>query len=394
MAEIIDVGVVREAVLDGRIGAISIDTCIFVELKYGLEYGNLKQLYQFRGGDLKFVLSDIVAGEMRKHMLADAESAVTKLNAALGSIGKTWGVDKETRARASDLLFGGRSKEAAIDHRLQEFSRQTGASSARSTLPGILERVLKLYFGNEPPFEGRQDKKAEFPDAFTLVSLEEWAKKRDTALLLVTKDKGAIQYCLRQPAGETRLYVATDLSQALALIQDRNVEIRRKAEEAIAEMLAGKYGNVLSDIEDVLASNIWDIDWSVTAHSALYFEDELEELEVSEITLKLQDGKSYRPVGFREGVLTVQTAMRVKLNARCDFHFSTIDGIDRDQVSLGSTLVERTLDVDLDILLHFQEQEDEDGEPTQTLEFEIVRATKELHFGDVLPYEGEFEYED
>lgn len=394
MAEKIDVGVVREAVLDGRIGAISIDTCIFVELNYGLEYGNLKQLYQFRGSDFKFVLSDIVAGEMRKHMLADAESAVTKLNTALGSIGKTWGVDKDTRARASELLFGGKTKEAAIDHRLREFSRQTGVSSAQSNLPGILERVLQLYFSNKPPFEGKQDKKAEFPDAFTLAGLEEWAKKHGTALLLVTKDKGAIQYCLNQPVGKKLLYVATDLSQALELIQDRNLEVRRKADEAVAKMLAGKYGNVLSDIEDVLASNIWDIDWSVSAHSSLYFEDELEELDISEITLKPQDGQSYRAVGFREGVVTVQTAMRVKLNARCDFHFSTIDGVDRDQVSLGSTLVERTLDVDLDLLLHFQEQEDEDGEPTQVLEFEIVRTTKELHFGDVFPYEDEFEYEE
>lgn len=394
MAEKIDAGAVREAVLDGRIGAISIDTCIFVELNYGLEYGNLKQLYQFRGSDFKFVLSDIVIGEMRKHMLANAESSVTKLNAALGSVGKTWGVDKATRAQASELLFGGKSKEAAMDIRLREFFHQTGVSSAESNLPGILERVLRLYFGNEPPFEGRQEKKAEFPDAFTLISLEEWAKKRGTALLLVTKDKGVIQYCLNQPPGATLIYVATDLSQALALIQDRDVEIRRKADQAVADMLAGKYGHVESDIEDALASNIWDIDWHVTAHSPVYFEDELEELVISEITLKLQDGKSYRPVGFREGVLTVQTAMKVKLDATCDFHFSTIDGIDRDQVSLGSTMVERKVDVDLDILLHFQEQEDEDGEPMQVLEFEIVRATKELYFGDVLPYEGESEYED
>lgn len=390
MTKEIDVDVVKSAVLEGAIGAISIDTCIFKKAKFGLEFGNLKQLSQFKATDVKLVMTDVVLREIRSHMVRDAVDAKGELTRALRTVGATWAVERDKREKAAITLFAEMSEAEMVDARIEGFKKATGAAIAKCSELEMFEKVLNLYFAEEPPFERREQKKAEFPDAFMLVALEHWAKERRTSVLLVTQDRGAIEYCLGRPAEEVRIYPVTDLAQALSLFQARNDEVRRKCEVALEDMLAGKYGHVLSEVEDMLANNIWDIDWNVVAHSSLYYEEELDQLIVVGVDLKRtgNDG-GFRPVGYRDGALTVQAKLEVELDAVCNFYFSAMDGVDRDMVSIGRTSAKRQISVELSILFTFFGEEADDGQRTYEVEFELIRSTKDLDFGEVFPNEDQ-----
>lgn len=44
------------------------------------------------------------------------------------------------------------------------------------------------YFSSLPPFSGTGKKKAEFPDAIALLSLEDWARSQKTRLMVISRD--------------------------------------------------------------------------------------------------------------------------------------------------------------------------------------------------------------
>ena len=71
--------IAKEKVLDGTIGAISVDTCIFTTAGYQLENGVLKRLEQFKGNSFRLVFSEITAREILGHITEHSDEAKTKL---------------------------------------------------------------------------------------------------------------------------------------------------------------------------------------------------------------------------------------------------------------------------------------------------------------------------
>ncbi len=50
---------IKAKLLDGSIGAISLDTCIFSRAGYRLDQGNLWRLEQFKGNAFRLIFSEV-----------------------------------------------------------------------------------------------------------------------------------------------------------------------------------------------------------------------------------------------------------------------------------------------------------------------------------------------
>jgi hypothetical protein len=59
----------KQAIDDGRLALLSLDTSIFDQYQNGLEHGLLHRLAQFEASDVSLVLSDVVIREVHRHML-------------------------------------------------------------------------------------------------------------------------------------------------------------------------------------------------------------------------------------------------------------------------------------------------------------------------------------
>jgi hypothetical protein len=59
---------IRSHIAEGKIGGLSLDTSIFDQLGRNLNSQPLLGLAQFRRGPTKFVLSEVVVGEMKSHL--------------------------------------------------------------------------------------------------------------------------------------------------------------------------------------------------------------------------------------------------------------------------------------------------------------------------------------
>ncbi|MFD6211418.1 PIN domain-containing protein [Peribacillus sp. NPDC060253] len=53
--------------------------------------------------------------------------------------------------------------------------------------------IFKMYFKDIPPFSKK--KRDEFPDAFSLVALENWFKRQDEKVRIVSDDGDLKNYC-------------------------------------------------------------------------------------------------------------------------------------------------------------------------------------------------------
>ena len=373
---------IRSKLLDGSITAISIDTCIFTRAGYQLDKGIFKQLEQFKGNSFRLVFSEVTLKEVLGHIKKHADEEQTRLLTALRGVAKYWTISQETHSKVTKELLNELDPKALSELILKSFVKRCGAEiiEAKSTVD--ITDLLKSYFETIPPFESSGNKKAEFPDAITLLSLESWAKKEGTALLLVTCDKGCIQYCEQTQ----NIFAISDLRTALTLIQERDSHCGKLCESIDQLIAKGNYPNIIDAIETEIANDIWSIDWIPDANAAYYFEPEMQDIEVKNVSFASPNGLAeLQPVDFSTDKLVAQASVNVDIKAHCDFTFSTRDWIDKDMICIGSSESVTEDQIELDVLLTFVNVNS--GLP-ELVNIELVPARRNIDFDTVEPDYG------
>lgn len=128
-----------------------------------------------------------------------------------------------------------------IRDQFDAFLKETKATiidASRLTAGDVIER----YFAGEPPFGPGEKKKHEFPDAFAIQALAEWAEDRDSLVFVVSKDKlfqdacGPCSHLIpKNTINEVLDHVASDDAQLAAFVR---VETMKRATEIIAKAKA------------------------------------------------------------------------------------------------------------------------------------------------------------
>ncbi len=370
---------IKSKLLDGSIRAISLDTNVFTRAGYKLDQGMFGRLDQFKDAPFQLVLSEVIIREVFKHISEHAIEKKLKFQSGLRGISKLWNIeDSKQLAVSTELLQEIEPKELAKKS-LDQFINRCGVKLAMAEDFLNPSELLKHYFDTQPPFEGAKDKKAEFPDAIALLSLESWAKKEDIAVIIVTHDKGWVNYCARSE----RLFAINDIAKALTLIQEvdsHQTILCRKLEKEIAH---NKHQNLLTEIEDSISDDIWSIDWIPEADAAYYYDAELESVELDNAEfVPDNDNPQLYPVDYRNGVLVARTTVSIYVTAACNFSFSVKDGVDRDMADVGSCIATVYKKVEIDILISFT---DPAGNQPQIDNIELVPSRINIDFGSVGP---------
>lgn len=374
---------IKSMLLDGSIGAISIDTCIFSRAGYRLDQGNLRRLEQFKENAFRLIFSEVTLKEVMRHIAEHSEEEKTKFLTGLRGIAKFWSIDlgKQT-AVSNDLLRGIEPKELA-KKRVQDFVNRCGVHVIEAKQVLDVSELLSCYFETRPPFEASGDKKAEFPDAITLLSLESWANKENTSVLFVTADKGCARYCEKS----TRLFAIDELGSALTLIQERDSHRAQICAVIDQQIAIGKHPDLMEMIETTVAEDVWSIDWIPEADAAYYYDPEMQEVEVTRASFRSSSGSAgLQAVDYFDNKLVARATISIEIKATCNFTFSVKDGIDKDMVCVGGAEVSIKDTVDVDVLITFI---DPDGGETKVDTVELVPTRRLIDFGFVSPDYGD-----
>ncbi|WP_042326980.1 PIN domain-containing protein [Paraburkholderia ginsengisoli] len=339
----------------------------------------MKQLESLAASGFRLVFSEMTLKEIRGHLAKKTEEARSSLQKGLADSVNHWALPEEKRKQLLRDVVGDADFNAASKARLSAFLERCKAEIAGAQEHLEVDKLIALYFDQKAPFESTKDKKSEFPDAITLLSLGSWATKQKTSVLFVTRDKGCISYC------ETaeRLAAIDDLGAALTLVQERNEHTRKLTDTVAQRIQEGAYPDFLEQLTSTIANNVHDLNIIPEASSSFYFDAEMEDEHVVDAEFESKDGRPVlNPVGYVNDVLTVQGIVTVNLGLVGAFSFSMRDGIDRDMVRIGHGRAEREVTVSIEVLYTFEDFED--GEP-ELVEIEIVPTRFEVDFGEVNP---------
>jgi PIN domain len=341
---------VRKSIDSGEIAVLSLDTSVFDAKQLGLEWGILKRVAQFKGGEVAFVLSEIVTKELASHIQRAAVEAEGGLKKALASLGNAWAIPKTTREDVLATCLGGQTPAKVAEQRLNNYVTATGAEILAAEDFVAMPELVKRYFEHLPPFEEKETKKYEFPDAMALLSLDGWAAQEDCRVLVVTHDKGWTSYC---DASE-RLVACDDLAAALGAFQ------KQEASYHCAQIAASVHDGDPLDLREEVAYAVRErarqAEIHVDAASQFYYQEDAWDVEVKAIEFAA-DGHGvpvFETVEYDGSRLVTQVHVTIRAEVAVEFSFQKWDGIDREYMPMGSGQVTTDEMIETDVLVTFR----------------------------------------
>lgn len=363
--------------------AFTVDTNTIIHGGMDFEAGLLGQLEQFRGGPVKFVISEIVVRETLKHLQAHMKKT---RDAALSSLGKVAaaGLINEEAATAAKAALAD-SREVARGA-VAAFIERSGAEVVPANLASM-DGLLKAYFEPTAPFEASGDKKSEFPDAIALISLEQWALSSGRNILAASADKGWKAYADRSD----HISVEGDLGDALQIVQDDTEAAGTAIQELLCRITDGDLIGLMASITGKLTDALLNADFEIEATSYLRYEIETYELNLENFHfVKQGEGFAVTIVRLEAEETAIQVDVLITATAVVDFSLYAWDGIDREEIGLGSTSASTEETFPASILITFLGPLSGPSEDLDVEDVEIVEGIGSVNMGEIeMDYGGD-----
>lgn len=368
--------------------AITIDNCIYKSEGYKLDEGLLKQMMQFKNGPVQVIQTDIVHNEAKKHLAENIYKARASISQTLRTAAKQLKIKQANIDAATEILsIPGEDAEIA-EGRLMKYYQKIGAEILKSCDYVDFERLMQMYFNVMAPFEAVKDKKAEFPDAIALISLEKWGEEKGIKIIAVSNDEGWNKFSENSAV----IKVVQSLSDAIALFQPHN-----KVNEIVARIreddLLDEENHVLEVIEREIINSLDGVSIYVEACSNFqYEEDEVYATYVShELVLDDKGLVDLKVVRIEEEIVVLQISASVTCEVTASFDFSVFDSIDRDYVGMGSNTYTTEEIYTTDILISLSGDFTQGFDALEVTEVEVLETIGSADFGEVEPDWGDYE---
>lgn len=270
---------------------VFLDTQIFRARNFSYTGRELEKLRELgSSGEIRLFLAEITYREIQKKIrdrAREAEKAVkgivasgkkkAKPSAQVSTTGKDRHegkiqYDAQVLRNVPDLGFQGlfnfdlASVEEAL---LAQFEKYIQDAHITVIPRGAVDpwAVVDKYFAGVAPFEDREEKKHEFPDAFAIAEIAYWCESRQETAYVISGDKGFQQGCQQEP----RLLPLPDVASVTALVAEathaskQQVELAhewfRAARNVIVDRIAREFesrGFILMDEEGEVSAVMVD----------------------------------------------------------------------------------------------------------------------------------------
>jgi hypothetical protein len=254
---------------------IFLDTNTYEAKNFQFETHELARLKEFILSDHAYLLvTDVTVREVKKHLSAKALASISAI--------------KEASKKAMilrnipDLPWSGIFERVAVEditaRLLSQFDKYiSGPNVEIATVSGAdIATIFDAYFSEAPPFDG-PGKKAEFPDAFVLDTLNRISKHRGHKIYIVSNDGDFKRYC----SLHDNLISISTVSEMIDLIVRNSEELSEPAKFA-----DGIYEILREDINARVLEAFREVEFSDDEMDDVEFEVTGIEIETCEILEK------------------------------------------------------------------------------------------------------------
>lgn len=339
---VINTTTLQQLVAIKQIGWISLDTNIFIACGKNIKKSPVNDIQKI-SDKVGFVLSWITKEEVIKRYIAMNTDDANKFEN--GYKGIKWLLDDSVCAQLDsvtlDLAF-------YIKNIFYSFCQKTSCNIYYPKSGVDIKEIFDLYFNSNPPFEDSKNKKCEFPDAAMLVCLEQFAKEYNSNVLLLTCDKGCVEYAKDSES----IFVLEELSnngKALllstinALTFDKyNLFIAKFKECALAD------SNFYDDIKNRITELVIDTsNYGIDLISAYYCDAEISDVVLSDINI---EDAEFSIANIEEDKIKLITELNIPITVCVSYETYIKDSVDGDFIVADNS----TLDIEESVLVEIE----------------------------------------
>ena len=165
---------------------VFLDSNVFVGEKFNFNSTSLSSLKQYLdSGLINLYTNDIVLKEVKQNIKSELEYHIGQASKIINKQSEfKCAISKEENDYINKILSNAPQKlESVFDSYVE------GAIVLDYNTVSVIE-LFDNYFNTKAPFEESKEKKAEFPDAVIIMSIEEYLKKQNILMHVVTNDNG------------------------------------------------------------------------------------------------------------------------------------------------------------------------------------------------------------
>lgn len=230
-----------------------IDTQYFVKNNFNFSSKSFVTLQDLcEKGELRYLLTSVVEQEVESKIELSIKDALSSLQSFKGKAKILSTIDDPLLSS-----FFNEIKEEDVYEKASQVFHQYNKDCNYEYVEADqvdTEKLLELYFNKKPPFSGGK-KKAEFPDAISLLSLESYLDESEK-IYVISEDKDLKTYC-----ENNEQLIAVDSLEKLLDIYNQHTNVRT---EKIKEYLVEATGQIKEKISqyiencDVYNSSTWE----------------------------------------------------------------------------------------------------------------------------------------
>ena len=364
----------------GDVSFFSLDTDLIQSAGYNFEGGALKQLPKQLPDTMSLQLSEIVAQEIVSHRMAGVTKAVEGFKSSSSELKRLASITMEEIDKCFENLTVGASAWTYFYQQIKDYTSTCKGKILPIDGHLLAQRIFDLYFDTSPPFDTRKDKKAEFPDATSLLLLEDFARNNNAMGLIASGDEGWSKfaetsdylYCVRSIDELAALFSATD-AYAKAI------------ESKVIESVQSDDSSLRDSLHDALVDHVSDSSWSandVATHTAYRVEAEVYDTKFKGYKIESAEVWSISP-DKKTWVIELNITATVDLSINAEFF--AWDSIDREEVSLGADVFSSESTIEIQVYFTCSGVEEDSQPDDWDIEIEIAKGDYECDPMDVEP---------
>ncbi|VVE80245.1 PIN domain-containing protein [Pandoraea sputorum] len=371
---------------EGDVTFFSIDTDLIQGAGYKFDGGLLHQLPNLLPQSMALQLTDVVAKELVRHQLRPVGEAIRDFKKGSDTLKRVADINME-------VIDGQFTELAAMDSAARTFHQRLEAYAERcrgGILPiegdNLTAKIFERYFSVKAPFESSKEKKSEFPDAASLLLLEQYAEDQNTKGVVASGDGGwsdfakqsEFLYCVRSLDELLALFTATDelastvKAQVTAAIEDENSSLREELHDHLHDHVDG----ATWDVGDLYSGVVARV------------EGDVYDASIRNYALQPEKNKVFNRQDDR-ATWVIESTISVEAELKIDVKFYAWDGVDREEVSIGSQVFTKTVDFDVQAFLTCSGVEADSSPETWDVDIEIAGGDYTVDLGEVEPDFGD-----
>jgi hypothetical protein len=368
---------------NGDVSFFSIDTDLIQSAKYDFDKGALNLLPKQLPRTMQLQLTDIVAKEIVNHLLDPVLEDARKFSRAASELTRRAQIDMSSIEQTFNNIGVEETARALFRQRVEAYAHRCHGGILPVQGDELAAEVFDHYFSRKPPFGERKDKKAEFPDAMSLILLERFARAKGTLGIVASNDEGwtlfaadsPSLYCVRSIDELAKLFADTGehgeriSACILAAVEDDNSALR----DTVAGALAGHFDNAEWTIDDIYSSGSTRVEAEAIGANLSEYSIASEQIEV----WSLEEEPSTWVVEI-EVTATAEVEIQVT-------HY-VWDSIDREEFRLRTDTVTVEHEIEAKVFLTCADVHDDTPPEEWDIEVEIAKGRYAVSVGEVDPF--------